>query len=209
MAHEIRNPLNAISIAAQRLAAEFKPSSNEQEYQSITNNMRSESKRLDSIITKFLAMAKTEQKQIEEIDIKKYFSNEIKVLEVEASQLGIELTFRIEDGLKLTADKGSLMQLVTNFYNNSKEALNGKPGKIVISASKTESGMMISFDDSGPGIEENIASEIFRPFFTTKESGTGLGLPTIDRIVRELGGQVRLEKSELGGANFVVTLPKS
>ena len=69
--------------------------------------------------------------------------------------------------------------------------------------------MMISFDDSGPGIEENIASEIFRPFFTTKESGTGLGLPTIDRIVRELGGQVRLEKSELGGANFVVTLPKS
>ena len=208
VAHEIRNPLNAISIAAQRLAAEFRPSENEQEYLSIANNMRSESKRLDNIITKFLAMAKTEQKQTEEIDIKEYFLNETKVLEVEATQLGIELTFQIEDGLKLTADKGSLMQLVTNFYNNSKEALNGKPGKFMISASRTESGMLISFDDSGPGIEENIASEIFRPFFTTKESGTGLGLPTIDRIVRELGGQVRLEKSKLGGANFVVTLPK-
>jgi len=208
VAHEIRNPLNAISIAAQRLASEFRPSENEQEYLSIANNMRSESKRLDNIITKFLAMAKSEQKQTEEIDIKEYFLNEIKVLEVEATELGIELTFQIEDGLKLTADKGSLMQLVTNFYNNSKEALNGKPGKIMISAGRTESGMMISFDDSGPGIEENIANEIFRPFFTTKDSGTGLGLPTIDRIVRELGGQVRLEKSKLGGANFVVTLPK-
>ncbi|MCH7946594.1 MAG: hypothetical protein IIC66_02240 [candidate division Zixibacteria bacterium] len=209
VAHEIRNPLNAISIAAQRLASEFRPSENEQEYLSIANNMRSESKRLDNIITKFLAMAKSEQKQTEEIDIKEYFLNEIKVLEVEATELGIELTFQIEDGLKLTADKGSLMQLVTNFYNNSKEALNGKPGKFMISASRTESGMMISFDDSGPGIEQDVANEIFRPFFTTKDSGTGLGLPTIDRIVRELGGQVRLEKSKLGGANFVVTLPKS
>ena len=75
VAHEIRNPLNAISIAAQRLAVEFRPSDNEQEYQSITNNMRSESKRLDNIITKFLAMAKTEQQQTEEIDIKEYFLN--------------------------------------------------------------------------------------------------------------------------------------
>ena len=69
VAHEIRNPLNAISIAAQRLAAEFKPSDNVQEYHDIANNMKSESKRLDNIITRFLAMAKSEHKQTEEIDI--------------------------------------------------------------------------------------------------------------------------------------------
>ena len=209
VAHEIRNPLNAISIAAQRLAGEFKPTDNEQEYFTIASNMRSESKRLNSIITRFLALAKTEQKQTEKINLKEFLIKETKVLALEASQLSIDLDIQVAGGLILNADKDSLMQLITNLYNNSKEALDGKQGKIHIAAAKTESGLSISFDDSGPGIAEDISDEIFRPFFTTKESGTGLGLPTVDKIVRELGGQIKLEKSKLGGARFVMTFDES
>ncbi len=205
VAHEIRNPLNAISIAAQRLAGEFQPQANTEEYQLMTANMKSETRRLDNIITKFLALAKSEKRQVESINLESFFREDAGFLKVEATQLGIELAIIVPSNLSLKGDRESLMQVVSNLFNNAKESLGGKSGKIAIEAFQESGATVISVADSGPGIANDIANEIFKPFFTTKESGTGLGLPTVHRIVREFGGEIKLEKSSLGGARFVMT----
>lgn len=205
VAHEIRNPLNAISIASQRLALEFKPQANEEEYRAMTANMKTETKRLDSIITRFLALAKSDRRKVERIDLGEFFEKDAGFLALESNQLGLELLLNIEQGISMQADRGSLMQIVTNLFNNAKEALHGKAGKIEISCFRHNSSIIMTIDDSGTGISEENASEIFKPFFTTKENGTGLGLPTVHRIVREFGGEIKFEKSKLGGARFVMT----
>jgi len=205
VAHEIRNPLNAISIAAQRLASEFQPQGNAEEYRLMTANMKSETRRLDNIIAKFLALAKSEKRQVESINLESFFKEDAGFLKVEAEQLGIDLVITVPSNLSLNGDRESLMQVVTNLFNNAKEALRGNSGKIAIEAIQVNGTTIISVDDSGPGISEDIAKEIFKPFFTTKENGTGLGLPTVHRIVREFGGEIKLEKSDLGGAKFVMT----
>ena len=205
VAHEIRNPLNAISIAAQRLASEFHPQEHREEYDLMTGNMKSETKRLDNIISKFLALAKSEKRTTEKIDLLKFFNEGAGFLKLEADQLGIDLKIDIEPNLSIYADRESLMQVITNLFNNSKEALGKDKGRIKIEARKSNGAVVISIDDNGSGVGDEISNEIFRPFFTTKENGTGLGLPTVHRIVRELGGEIRLEKSHLGGAKFVMT----
>ncbi len=205
VAHEIRNPLNAISIAAQRLASEFKPLENADEYQQMTVNMKSETRRLDNIIAKFLALAKSEKRQVESINLESFFREDAGFLKVEAEQLGIDLVITVPSNLSLKGDRESLMQVITNLFNNAKEALEGSSGRIAIKAHQENGRIVIAVDDSGPGIAEDHAKEIFKPFFTTKDNGTGLGLPTVHRIVREFGGEIKLEKSELGGARFAMT----
>lgn len=209
VAHEIRNPLNSISIAAQRLAAEFVPNENSDEFQSITSNIRSETKRLDNIITRFLALARSEKKNVEPVNLEKFFKEDAAFLKLEANQIGIELELDIESNLIVNTDRESLMQVVTNLFNNAKEALNGSSGKIKFSASQVDNSIHLVFSDSGPGVPDEIRNDIFKPFFTTKENGTGLGLPTVHRIVNELGGEIKLNRSKSGGAEFVLKFKKN
>jgi len=75
-----------------------------------------------------------------------------------------------------------------------------------LTARRENSSVVITFEDSGPGIPENIRNEVFTPYFTTKDGGTGLGLPTIHKLVSEMGGEVEIRESTLGGAAFVITL---
>jgi len=209
VAHEIRNPLNAISIASQRLAAEFKPQENKAEYQSITGNIKSETRRLDNIISRFLALAKSEKRKVEPINLKSFFENDARFLKLEADQLGIMLDLNVQPNLVLNADRENLMQVISNLFNNAKEALPPSGGKISVNAHSQNGSIVICVEDSGPGVKDEIAKEIFKPFFTTKENGTGLGLPTVHRILNEFGGEIKLEKSDLGGAKFVMTFTKS
>lgn len=205
VAHEIRNPLNAISIAAQRLASEFQPKGNEVEYKMMTANMKSETIRLENIISRFLALAKSEKRKWEAITLRSFFNEDASFLKLEADQLGISLELKIHPELTVTVDRESLMQVITNLFNNSKEALQGKRGKVLVEAYKEDGNTVIALDDSGPGISDELSEEVFRPFFTTKKNGTGLGLPTVLRIVNELGGEITLEKSKLGGARFEIS----
>lgn len=209
VAHEIRNPLNTISIASQRLASEFRPQSDVDEYLSFTTQIRNETKRLNEIITRFLSLAKEQQTRLVDIDLEKFVSDFASLIAPETSRLGIELSVSVASGIRVNADSDLLKQVLANLFNNSKEALAGKMGRIEIAAQSDGDSVTLLFSDSGPGIPEEIREEIFAPYFTTKEAGTGLGLPTVYRIITELGGEVTVENSALGGAAFLVRLPVS
>ena len=207
VAHEIRNPLNTISIASQRLASEFAPSENQDEYLSFTKQIKDETKRLNDIITKFLALARGDVKQKSEIDISQIVSEFVRFICVEAESLTIQSQVDISPECKIQGDADTVKQLLANLYNNTKEAFEGKAGILKISVQKDSSLVHVTFEDNGPGIPEQIREKVFTPYYTTKEAGTGLGLPTIHRIVLDMGGEIKVGESKLGGAKFHITFP--
>ena len=125
----------------------------------------------------------------------------------EAGAFGIELSTELEPNLEIKADPDALKQIFTNLFSNAREALAGRPGRILITVQRADQLVRIGFNDSGPGISAELRERIFTPYFTTKDAGTGLGLPTVYKIVTEMGGEITVRDSDLGGAEFVITLP--
>lgn len=207
VAHEIRNPLNTISIAAQRLAAEFSPVQQQNDYIAITSQIRTETNRLNNIITRFLALAREEKRRLQAVALDRLLTEQVDFFKPEADRLNIAIVAQVDAGIVVEADPDGLKQVFTNLFNNAKEALAGEPGRVEISAQLTESTVRIRVADSGPGVDDAIKDKIFTPYFTTKDAGTGLGLPTVYKTVTELGGEITVHDSELGGAEFVITLP--
>ena len=107
---------------------------------------------------------------------------------------------------EVAGDAGRLQQVLMNLALN---ALDATPagGRVRIAAEADESGLVLSVDDSGPGVSPESAERLFEPFFTTKPQGSGLGLPIVHAIVTQHGGEISVEKSPLGGARFAVRLP--
>lgn len=207
VAHEIRNPLNTISIAAQRLAAEFTPRENQQEYAGMTSQIKQEAMRLNEIITRFLALAREEKKRFQPIALDSLIEEFVQFIKPEAEQLSIRLSVDLAFGNSIQADEGNLKQVFTNLFNNAKEALTGKAGRLRIATKLVGDKVQILFEDSGPGIPVDLRERVFTPYFTTKDAGTGLGLPTVHKIIAEMGGEITVTDSDLGGAEFVITLP--
>ncbi len=208
VAHEIRNPLNTISIAVQRLAEEFGPTENVEEFRSFTDQIRSETKRLNEIINRFLILAHEEKKRYATLNLTDFIIDTAEFFKPEAEKLKLHLSVDVEPDLTVEADPDSLKQMFVNLFNNAKEALGGQPGQISIVAQVHGGTIEIAFSDSGPGVKTELREKIFTPYFTTKEAGTGLGLPTVHKIISELGGDIRVEDSNLGGTRVVITIPR-
>lgn len=208
VAHEIRNPLNAIAIAAQRLAKEFIPDSNQDEYQAFTGEIRKEAQRLNDIITRFLALAQTGREVLSEVVLSEFFEEFGRLLKIEAGELNIRLEIEVQPHLAVRANSDRLRELFTNLFGNAKEALvRRSDGQVRISVQRVDIGVEIRFSDNGPGIELDQRDKIFTPYFTTKDGGTGLGLPTVHRIVSDFGGTITVGASESSGAEFIIRIP--
>lgn len=209
VAHEIRNPLNTISIAAQRLAAEFTPTRDSEEYFEFTRKIRQETKRLNDIITRFLSLARERESTLESVNLKKATRDATSLIEVEAGEIEIGIETQVEDDIFVQLKSDHIREIILNLYNNAKEVFKGKPGKIMLRGTHVGDKIEIRFSDNGPGIPESQRSQVFAPYFTTKEAGTGIGLATVHRIVSDAGGTIRIEETSGGGATFVITLPMS
>lgn len=207
VAHEIRNPLNTISIAVQRLASEFRPDADADQYVAITEQIRSETRRLNEIITRFLALAREERKMRETIRLDKIIAAQIALLRPEAQKLDIEIELLTDSELMVRADPDKIRQVLINLFNNAKEALAGRPGRLTVEARRVNGKAEMVVSDSGPGIDPGLREKVFAPYFTTKEAGTGLGLATVHSIVSDLDGAVEIRDSELGGVAVAVILP--
>ncbi len=207
VAHEIRNPLNAISIAAQRLAAEFEVTNNEDDFTAFTKQIRSETKRLNEIITRFLALAREGGSNTVRLKLDDWLAETANFLRMEAKELGIEIDVTADPDSIVEVEPDRLRQVFVNLFNNTKEALNGDNGRVAIEAKRRDNTVVLIFADNGPGIAEDQRDKVFTPYFTTKEAGTGLGLPTVHRIVSEMGGDISYTDHPLRGAAFRIELP--
>ncbi len=208
IAHEIRNPLASISGSIEMLY-ENKKIEDEQERRLFHIALR-EIHRLNSLITDFLEFAKPKD------DVAGNFCLKDAVLEVaeavqNAESAGRKLYFQvsIDPLLCLHANRERIKQVLFNLFINAAEAANKDSMRISVRAEELSSGQVrIEVADDGPGIPPEIQAKIFTPFFTTKTSGTGLGLPTVVRIVRSAKGNIELLPSATG-AHFRIELPGS
>jgi two-component system NtrC family sensor kinase len=113
-----------------------------------------------------------------------------------------------ENAVEVGLETNALTQVLLNLLFNAADAMAGK-GSVRVVTEQADGRLAILVDDSGPGVADDAVAKLFEPFFTTKPAGqgTGLGLAVCDHIVSSVGGEIGLEKSELGGARFRVTLP--
>jgi len=170
-----------------------------------------ETKRCKTIIENLLKFARQEQVAFDAVDIPQVVADAVAIVD---HQLGIH-SIRVEQDLEpglpdCQGNANQLQQVLMNLMINAQQAMAGSSGTLKLSARRGErDGVELRVSDTGPGIPKEIQGRIFDPFFTTKPAGegTGLGLSVTYGIVKEHGGEIRLESEEGEGTTFVITLP--
>jgi signal transduction histidine kinase len=207
VAHEIRNPLNAISIAAQRLLSEFDVGEGETEARQFVGQIRSEAGRLNDIINRFLSMARSKSESATGVDISKTARETVELLRYGHRDKRIVIEDDIQDGIMASVSEDRLKQLIINLVKNGVEAVAERGGKVTLALTVENGHPILSISDTGPGIPENIRDKIFSPYFTTRKEGTGLGLSIVHQIVEEFKAEIEIDSREDQGTEFRITFP--
>jgi len=209
VAHEIGNPLNSLYLHLQFLQRLLKnPDANMADAAQEVSEARSEVERLDAIINQFLHALRPGKPVFETLDLKSLVLDSLNFMRQEITDRKIQLEFYW--GENVPQIKGDANQLKQAFYNLARNAMQAMPagGRLTVRCSADDDFVMLSVSDSGCGIKPENMQKIFRPFFTTKNAGTGLGLMIVERIVREHGGSLAVDSRENAGTTFTISLPR-
>ena len=207
VAHEVRNPLNAIAVGVQRLGREFPPRERDDEHRKLTGLLRSEIDRLNGTVTRFLELARPPRIEPRAGDLASLVREMVRLL-AEGAPPGVRL---VEEGDELPPvlfDVAAVRQVILNLVRNAIEAVGGK-GTIRVSTRREGGRVLLAVADDGPGIAPENRDRIFDFGFTTKPDGNGLGLSIVHRLVTEMGGTVSLGSGAGGGTEVRVLLPLS
>lgn len=199
LAHEIRNPLASISGSVQLFLEGAKMSAADERLMQIVLR---EAERLNHLLSDFLRFARPTSPSMEQFDLGLIIDDLIEVVQGDHRFSGIYFD-RQYSRADFYCDGEQVRQVLLNLIINAAEAVNGI-GTIRILTDTNSS--MIRIEDSGPGLKAEDQKQLFNPFYTTKENGTGLGLATVHAIVAAHGGRIEVEKSSLGGAAFILFL---
>lgn len=209
IAHEIKNPINTVGLITDYLQTNLSPDDPEKRYEfyKLSENMKSELKRINRIVEGFLRITKPDVYSFAEEDINSIIQHSASILEQEIVRQGIELDMKLNPSLpQINVDRERLTQVFSNLILNAIEAM-PRGGKLTISTSLEDGQGRIQFSDNGIGIPQEDIKNIFSPYFTTKKQGFGLGLALIHDIVHKHRGKI-LVKSEKGrGTDFIIYLP--
>jgi two-component system sensor kinase FixL len=206
--HEIANPLNGmyltVQLLEQRLAKDL-PGSDGQIIGNI-RKLRDEITRLNHLLEQFRALARRDKYDFRTLRVADLIDDVMTVQRPLCASLGIEIECYLEPDLPtINADRDKLKQALLNLLKNSIEAMTAG-GKIKIAASASSDTVIIQIADSGVGISPDI--DIFQPFVTTKNQGTGLGLVIVRQILTAHHGTISYSSEAGKGTVFVITLPQ-
>jgi signal transduction histidine kinase len=209
VAHEIRNPLNAIGMGLQRLKREFPPQeeSKKEEYLSFAELIFKEIRRVNEIIEQFLTLSRPFQLNMKLSSLQDLLKNLVTLLQEEASSQGIQIQAETNSDFPLIKmDNEKLTQAFLNIMKNGMQAME-KGGVLHVETQSFKDRVEVSFSDSGSGIPPEQIEKIFNYYYTTKEKGVGLGLPIAHRIIEAHGGQLKVESQVGFGTKVTVLLP--
>ena len=211
VAHEIRNPLNAIRMDTQRLKIEFSPmdSSKAEDFQNLSGVIRDEIKRLNGIIEEFLTFSKSRRLELSNFSVTEVLQKIVSLIREEASTRGITIETKWrETPALISMDINKLQQAFLNIIKNAMESITAE-GKIFITVDKEgKNYIVVSISDTGCGMTTEEIERIFNPEYTTKEKGLGLGIPLACEIIRGHGGDIRVISRKDKGTTFEVVLPR-
>jgi two-component system sensor histidine kinase PilS (NtrC family) len=211
MAHEIRNPLAAISGSVQLLSEHGCLRDHESRLLAIV--MR-ESERLNGLITDFLAYARPTPPRFERFNLFQLVVDLQSLLSGDSRFTNVQVLKQVPEGLQAWADRGQLQQVLLNLLHNAADAMQDG-GEVLISAElqsiaaagTSSEQLCLKVADRGCGMDEETCRHLFEPFWTTKPAGTGLGLATVYRIVEGHGGALHTQPRDGGGTVVTILLP--
>jgi two-component system, NtrC family, sensor histidine kinase HydH len=205
LAHELRNPLSTIRTSAEMLTKRL-DGSNAVALE-LAGYISSEVDRTNLLVTRFLDFARPLKLQLSEVDIHSLLDESIRNFQKQdpASQLTIHRAY----DPSLPTVRGDATMLERVFFNLIQNAADASPadGVVTVKTRALHSGLEVAVIDRGTGIRPDQREQIFNPFFTTKPSGVGLGLPIAAKIVDEHGGRLAVQSEQNQGSTFVVQLP--
>ncbi|MCL2276541.1 MAG: ATP-binding protein [Treponema sp.] len=213
VAHEIKNPLGSISIHLQLLQKSIdkifaKKNKNEGAHLSKYFNVISEEvERLNRIVVDFLFAVRPVNLELQEGDINDLITQIMEFVRFEMEQSNIMCILRLDENIpKIMMDERFMKQALLNLIKNSQAAMD-KGGIFSIATNLTDNEIRITVNDTGGGISKDNIGKIFEPYFTTKDSGTGLGLTQVYKIIREHNGEIIVDSAQGRGAEFRISLP--
>jgi signal transduction histidine kinase len=205
MAHEIRNPLAAISSAAQILKRKKIKEDNGQ-----LETILGQSDRLEKLVRDTLDYAKTGAGlPHESFTMKPVLENALNLSQIQFGPLSksVNILWDVSpEDIRLKGDSGRIQQILVNLILNAFQIMVSE-GVIILSLHRDKDFVLVRVADNGPGISDANMKRIFEPFFTTKNHGSGLGLALSQRIAQEHGGQIKVERLAPRGTAFILQLP--
>lgn len=231
VAHEIGNPLNALHIHLQLMERElrklrqFQPAAKSRlrpaprqpsaadiadqvdKLDRYLNVAKGEITRLDYIITQFLQAIRPAPPRLETLPLNNIVTEALELLLPELENRGITVHQKLGRHLPESPfDPAQIKQVLVNLVKNAMQAMT-RGGELTLATGASAEGVWFSIEDTGAGISQEQINDIFKPFYTTKKKGTGLGLMIVQRIVREHGGRIGVESHPGKGATFRIWLP--
>ncbi len=211
LAHEIRNPLNAMNMNLQMLEEEVQmiPGANREDYGELLDSTKSEIERLERLVNNFLAYARPARPSFEKTDLNRLVREIVKFLDADFTQSGVEVELELEPMLpEAELDATQFKQAVMNLLVNARQIMK-HGGTITITTRPGAGGeLVLEIRDTGPGIRPEAQERIFQVFFSSRGGGTGLGLPIARQIVERHGGFIELESKPGHGATFRIRIPR-
>jgi two-component system, sporulation sensor kinase E len=209
VAHEIGNPLNSLHIHLQLMERSVQNLDDgaKGELQQSIDIARSEVNRLDSIVTQFLRAIRPSRPQLRPENVNTIVEEAVRFFTPEIQDRDIVVEQELRSDLPLLQlDRDQMKQAFYNVIKNSLEAMQ-RHGTLRIRTDLDDTHVLVRFVDTGSGMSAANLSRVFEPYFTTKPSGTGLGLLIVRRIVREHGGELSIESSQGKGLTLTIRLP--
>jgi signal transduction histidine kinase len=204
ISHEIRNPLGIITSTAELLKQKLAGSGPEVE---LADVVVQEAGRLNSIVTDFLSFARPQAPNFMSCRVDEVVEKNLMFLALEINKNGYQVHKRFATDIpEIQADPALLYQAFLNILMNAMQAMS-EGGDIYIELSARKHTVEILFADGGPGIPDETLNRIWEPFYTSKDKGSGLGLPIVKKIVEGHGGIVEVDNGPEKGVQVTITLP--
>lgn len=211
VAHEIRNPLNAISMATQRVQRDYVPDdpAAEATFRRITGIIRDEIRRLNEIIEEFLTFSKSRRLEFQNHSVVEVLHKLTNLIREEAESKNISIRTAFTDNhVTVSMDVNKMKQALYNIMKNAMESITNEEGTITVTSERAnDNTIRIKVTDTGSGLTDDELHRIFNPEYTTKEKGLGLGLALAHEIIRGHHGEIRVESEAGRGSTFEVILP--
>ena len=208
IAHEIKNPLNFVNLSIDHIRESARPQDPDkaEKFDSLILNMKGEIQRVSRFAESFLEYGRPFELNRRETKMQKIIEDVIELVSVKAQQENISIKRELKVLPKLFVDPEFIKTCIYNIIINAFETMK-KGGVLTIMTKETDSKFCLSVKDTGVGVPQDKRSKVFEPYFTTKNSGLGLGLAFTKKIVEEHGGKVAFESAEGKGSIFTISLP--
>jgi signal transduction histidine kinase len=202
MAHEFKRPLASIRSAIQLLQQEYTLASSEQH---LVVGIESQLERLSDTMQDVFGLAKPIGIDLEAVDLANVLDNALMQVSAASQAMQVKVQRQYTGPIPMHGDARRLELAFTNLFNNAIDAMAAQSGVLTVRAQSHEQGVVVDVADTGTGIDEAQLPNVMRPFFSTKSTGTGLGLPLVARIVRAHNGELRIESRKHAGTTVHVS----